>query len=243
MDTKASGDSENKAANWSRTVALEPTAAQDSASSTPCRSNADTSVRSCCGGGNLPRLLGVRDTGPGLAADQQARLFRRFEQGAGAASGNRYGGSGLGLAISQELAAAMGGSISVRSEPGRGASFRVELPLPASSSAPPAAEAPPVLVLPGDALAGTQARLHGRVDGFAGQWPQATLRAPAEPGLIHLGDAWHTTSPQLGQGANMALLDAMAFSRGRFAIDVNGLPSLYLPAWPEVGRVIEDCRK
>lgn len=43
--------------------------------------------------------------------------------------------------------------------------------------------------------------------------------------------------------ANDALLDAMAFSRGRFAIDVNGLPSLYLPAWPEVGRVIEDCRK
>lgn len=36
------------------------------------------------------------------------------------------------------------------------------------------------VVLPGDALAGTQARLHGRVDGFAGQWPQATLRMPAD---------------------------------------------------------------
>ena len=94
-------------------------------------------------------VIHVRDTGPGLAADQQARLFRRFEQGKGATSGSRYGGSGLGLAISQELAAAMGGSISVRSEPGRGASFRVELPLPASSSAPPAVEATPVLVVPG----------------------------------------------------------------------------------------------
>ena len=94
-------------------------------------------------------VIHVRDTGPGLAADQQARLFRRFEQGKGATSGSRYGGSGLGLAISQELAAAMGGSISVRSEPGRGASFRVELPLPASSSAPPAVEAMPVLVVPG----------------------------------------------------------------------------------------------
>lgn len=39
------------------------------------------------------------------------------------------------------------------------------------------------------------------------------------------------------------LLDAMAFSRGRFSIEVNGLPTLYLPAWAEVGRVIEDCRK
>lgn len=43
--------------------------------------------------------------------------------------------------------------------------------------------------------------------------------------------------------ANDALLDSMAFSRGRFAVEVNGLPTLYLPAWAEVGRVIEDCRK
>jgi len=93
-------------------------------------------------------VIQVRDTGPGLAADQQARLFRRFEQGAGPASGSRYGGSGLGLAISQELAAAMGGSISVRSEPGRGACFRVELPLPASVPVA-AAGSPPVLVVPG----------------------------------------------------------------------------------------------
>ena len=38
------------------------------------------------------------------------------------------------------------------------------------------------------------------------------------------------------------VLDAMAFSRGRFVIEVAGLPTLYLPAWPEVARVIEDCR-
>ncbi len=38
------------------------------------------------------------------------------------------------------------------------------------------------------------------------------------------------------------LLDAMAFSRGRFAVEVPGLPSLYVPAWPEISRVIEDCR-
>lgn len=41
-----------------------------------------------------------------------------------------------------------------------------------------------------------------------------THRAPAEPALIHLGDSWHATSPQLGQGANMALLDAWALARG-----------------------------
>ena len=38
------------------------------------------------------------------------------------------------------------------------------------------------------------------------------------------------------------ILDAIAFSRGRFAIEVPGLPTLTLPAWPEIGRVIEDCR-
>ena len=38
------------------------------------------------------------------------------------------------------------------------------------------------------------------------------------------------------------LLDAMAFSKGRFAVEVAGLPTLFVPAWPEVTRVIEDCR-
>jgi hypothetical protein len=38
------------------------------------------------------------------------------------------------------------------------------------------------------------------------------------------------------------ILDAMAFSRGRFALDIAGLPMLALPSWPEVSRVIEDCR-
>jgi hypothetical protein len=38
------------------------------------------------------------------------------------------------------------------------------------------------------------------------------------------------------------LLDAMAMSRGRFAVTVAGTPSLVLPSWPEVARVVEDCR-
>ncbi len=42
--------------------------------------------------------------------------------------------------------------------------------------------------------------------------------------------------------ANDPLLDAMALSKGRFGVEVAGLPTLYLPSWPEVTRVIEDCR-
>lgn len=74
-------------------------------------------------------LFEVADTGPGLNAQQQSRLFRRFEQAEGNRTADRYGGSGLGLAICQELAAAMGGSISVDSEPGAGTRFSVVLPL------------------------------------------------------------------------------------------------------------------
>ncbi|MGU3492860.1 FAD-dependent oxidoreductase [Xanthobacteraceae bacterium A53D] len=44
------------------------------------------------------------------------------------------------------------------------------------------------------------------------RYAHRTLPQPVEPGLIHLGDAWHSTSPQLGQGANMALLDAYALA-------------------------------
>lgn len=42
--------------------------------------------------------------------------------------------------------------------------------------------------------------------------------------------------------ANDRLLDAMALSKGRFAVEVPGTPTLYLPSWAEVTRVIEDCR-
>jgi hypothetical protein len=42
--------------------------------------------------------------------------------------------------------------------------------------------------------------------------------------------------------ARDSLLDAMAFSRGRFAVETAGLPTLYVPSWPEVSRVVEDCR-
>ncbi len=43
--------------------------------------------------------------------------------------------------------------------------------------------------------------------------------------------------------ASDPLLDAMAFSKGRFAVDVTGKSPIYAPAWPEITRVIEDCRR
>ena len=46
------------------------------------------------------------------------------------------------------------------------------------------------------------------------RYSHRTFRAPAGPAMIHVGDAWHSASPQLGQGANMALLDAWALAAG-----------------------------
>jgi len=69
----------------------------------------------------------VRDSGPGLSADDCARVFRRFEQ---TAQGQREHGSGLGLTIARELVALMGGRLELQSETGVGSTFRVHLPLP-----------------------------------------------------------------------------------------------------------------
>ncbi|WP_150291137.1 hypothetical protein [Sphingobium estronivorans] len=44
------------------------------------------------------------------------------------------------------------------------------------------------------------------------------------------------------RAANDAALDRIVYSRGRFAVEVQGLPTLILPAWAEIGRVVEDCR-
>jgi signal transduction histidine kinase len=79
----------------------------------------------------------VEDTGIGMPAEVQARIFEPFEQVDGSIT-RRFGGTGLGLAICAELATRMGGRIGVASEAGMGAMFWVELPLP-ETAAPRAA--------------------------------------------------------------------------------------------------------
>jgi adenylate cyclase len=72
--------------------------------------------------------LSVSDTGTGMTAEQQAELFEEFTQ-ADATTAQRFGGTGLGLAITRKLARMMGGDVTVTSEPGKGSTFTVRLPV------------------------------------------------------------------------------------------------------------------
>ena len=83
----------------------------------------ETSVESSPDGAAVLHMA-VRDTGIGIAREQQQRIFEPFEQVDGSVERN-YGGTGLGLAICAKLVRMMGGEIHVESEPGAGSTFHV----------------------------------------------------------------------------------------------------------------------
>jgi signal transduction histidine kinase len=74
-------------------------------------------------------MLAVRDRGPGIAEQDQQRIFERFQQALG--TPGKRSGFGIGLWLVRSLVEAHGGSVAVHSRPGEGATFTVSLPLSA----------------------------------------------------------------------------------------------------------------
>ncbi|HEX3888699.1 MAG TPA: ATP-binding protein [Phenylobacterium sp.] len=127
----------------------------------------------------------VTDSGVGIEAETLSRLFAKFEQ-ADASTTRRHGGTGLGLSICRELAELMGGAISAQSEPGRGSTFRVTLPLPWQGEA----QAPVQAAAPGFAAA-RPLRVLAAEDNAINQLVLKTLLAQVgvEPEIVSDGRA------------------------------------------------------
>jgi hypothetical protein len=77
-----------------------------------------------------------------------------------------------------------------------------------------------------------------------GERRQVTLSRSGASGPIRLRTSYgeHVLTPGAALPAADPRLDEIAFSRGRFLVETQGMPALVLPAWPEPARVVEDCR-
>ena len=73
-------------------------------------------------------VIRIRDDGPGIAAEDQERIFERFYR-VDKSRSRQLGGTGLGLAIVKNAVRLHGGTVSVSSEPGKGSVFEVRLPM------------------------------------------------------------------------------------------------------------------
>jgi CheY-like chemotaxis protein len=136
-------------------------------------------------------LIEVADTGPGMTADQLARLFTPFDQTIAGVSAV-HGGTGLGLAISRQLVQLMDGRLTARSQPGAGAQFTLSLHLQPGEAV--AVQTPALDQQSRDAVARS---LSGHRSAAAEQIaaPQPLYEAPPAPAPLVVEDA---AAPEAG---------------------------------------------
>lgn len=163
----------------------------------------------------------VRDTGPGISAADQEKLFQPFTQTEAAIG---HDGTGLGLAITRSLVKALGGVITVESKPGHGACFRFTVTAPAVESPVPANYLPEltdVRIAVCARHAGLRAELTGLIEGWgAVACPGATL--PLPPCDLAIVDC----DPETMESVNVRPAGDSAWPAGR----VVGLVPFNLPS-------------
>jgi two-component system, OmpR family, sensor kinase len=76
----------------------------------------------------------ITDSGPGVSSQDVETIFERFSRGRTGGAGSHRAGAGLGLAIATAIADAHGGAVRLRSVPGQGATFAMEIPAESSAA-------------------------------------------------------------------------------------------------------------